>query len=172
MVDAILLILFVLGIYIGLPILILWLRDKMEAKRNRLSPQEVEKRRRRYQERLLNPDFDALERYYGHPLPRAIKDLYEDQEELFRQDFKVAESTDTHELDRYTILRYHPADMESLSEAWSGCEEYFAFASDSLGNTYMIKPDCDDPAVVGFSLGGRVFHLSDGDMCFAGDVEV
>ena len=40
-----------------------------------------------YMHRLLHPDFAAIERHFGHPVPAGLRYLYSDEHEITRTDF-------------------------------------------------------------------------------------
>lgn len=97
--------------------------------------------------RLQNPDFDAIEKHFGCPLPQVVRALYRDKTEIMRSDFFVAREVDSPEEDRWYIGFYQPADAKSLQERWPGTEQYFAFADNGCGDSYLVDPRQPDPPV-------------------------
>jgi hypothetical protein len=141
--DTIITIVVIAGIFVGLPVGILIVKDWLQ----RPSPEKLAEHTRRFTERLLHPDLPAIEKHFGGPLPRTIHDLYANTAELQRGDFEVAATATADEEDRWFIAFYQPADAESLRESWPGTESLFAFASDGAGNEYVIDPRGSDPSV-------------------------
>ncbi|MFM8471442.1 MAG: SMI1/KNR4 family protein [Limisphaerales bacterium] len=124
----------------------LWLMDKLF--RRTPTKAEIEEQSRHFQERLLAPEFAAVEAHFNATLPEQLKQLYSNKEEILRGDFEVEVAHTTDENGPWFIAFYEPADMDSVREAWPGCEPYFAFANDGCGNDYLIKPGTADPEVV------------------------
>jgi hypothetical protein len=141
--DIILTIFVILITLIGLPIFILWFRDKVKTP----SQKQVEEYSRRFKERLFHPDLDAVASYLDCQLPLPLVALYKDQNELMRGDFYVASSVNAPESERWYVAFYLPADAESSKETWPTCKTYFEFANDGSGNSYIIDPHLSDPPV-------------------------
>ena len=80
---------------------------------------------KRFEERLLNPDFTALEAHFGCPLPPALKELYANKDEIMRGDFEVI-ITQGGKKKTWTVAFYQPADKEAVTEMWEGLEGKFA----------------------------------------------
>jgi len=83
--DTFVTVLFISGLFIILPILILWLKDKVFHRKP--TPEQTKEHGRRFKERLLSPDYASLEAHYGHVLPKLLKDLYANHKEILRSDF-------------------------------------------------------------------------------------
>jgi hypothetical protein len=98
--------------------------------------------------RLQTPDFAAVERHFGHPLPECLLALHADKQELMRSDFFVARTEDDADNECWEIAYYQPVDERSVRNPSPGREGYFAFAIDGIGNDYLIDPKEDDPAVL------------------------
>jgi hypothetical protein len=141
--DIILTVVTILGIFVVLPLLILWIRDKI-AKPSR---KQIDDYSRRFKERLSQPHLDEVAKHFGCALPQALIALYQNQEEVMRDNFEVAPSPDAPEGSRWFISFYEPADAQSTRDVWPGCEKYFQFANDGCGNGYLVYPTLEDPPV-------------------------
>lgn len=141
--DSVKLALLLIGILIGLPLILLLIRDRLSQYSNKV----IVDNSNPFDQRLLNPDIAALEQHYGHALPTALVALYQNDQEVIRGGFYVARSVDTSEENRWYVAFYMPADLRSVKDAWPGTERYFAFADDGCGNGYLVDPRLDDPAV-------------------------
>ena len=128
----------IIVVLVVLPLLIVWLNDRIF--RRRSSKKEREEYSKRFEERLLKPDFAALETHFGCAMPNELKELYANNEEIQRGDFEVVTKNSTGVEDTWTVAFYEPADLESLRDAWPDCKELFAFANDGCGNDYLIDP--------------------------------
>jgi hypothetical protein len=128
----------ILVILLGIPLLIVWLNDKLFHRRP--SKKELDEYSKRYNQRLLNPDFAALEFHFGCPILIKLKDLYANKEEIQRRDFEVLTKKSDGSEATWSVALYEPADLESLRDAWPDCKELFAFANDGCGNDYLIDP--------------------------------
>jgi len=141
--DTILTIGVLVGIFIVLPLLILWVRDKVF---NRLpSPENAKTYSERFRQRLSSPDLDAVAEHFGCALPAALRDLYGNLEELALSDVEVLPPDGG---DPIYICFYNPADAENLQSPWPGCENFFAFADDGCGNELLVDPGLEDPPVL------------------------
>jgi hypothetical protein len=112
---------------------------------------------RRFEERLLKPDFDGLENYFGHALPKYLRTLYQNRDEILKRDFEVLGNDTGEEKNVWFISYYQPADLENVRDAWPNAKEVFEFANDGSGNGYTVDPRLDDPPVMFFDneSGGR-----------------
>ena len=144
--DVIFTVLAIVGIFIALPILIVWLRDKVVDRPT--TKEQRDEYSRRFRERLANPDFGALEQHYGCTLPIPLKQLYTNSEELSRGEFEVVPPHGRTPDDAPYVAFYNPADAESLTHTFHDGDAYFAFADDGCGNTYLIDPRGTDPPVL------------------------
>lgn len=141
--DNFITVIVLIGIYVGLPIALLVARDRFR----RPSREKIEEYSRQFIERLHHPDFSAVEKHFGRPLPSCVRNLYADRAELLREDFETAASLDASPEHRWYVAFYQPADDQSAKDTWPGLEKYFAFADDGCGNGYLIDPREEDPAV-------------------------
>jgi hypothetical protein len=146
MTDAVIAVAVLVGLLIGLPIVLLVILDKLTLP----SKKGLQENSRRFVERLQAPDFPAVEKELGRPLPACVQALYANPEELLRGDFEVAAGSDAEPDRRWYVGFYRPADGESARASWAGLGKYFAFADDGCGNPYVIDPKDDDPAVLFF----------------------
>lgn len=114
----------------------------------RMSKGDVEERLRRFSERLIHPDFAAIEEHYGRRLPKCVEALYSDPVEVKRAGFEVAFDRGAAEEGRWYVVYYQPADAESVKDAWPRLEMLFAFADDGFGNGCLIDPKEPEPPVL------------------------
>jgi hypothetical protein len=142
--TTIILVVVLLGIFIGLPVALLLARDSL----TRPSKKKIEAYSREFIQRLQHPDYAAVAKYFGRPLPECVRTLYANKEELMLSNFAVAASAAVPEEDRWYVSDYQPADGPSVQDAWPGLEKYFAFADDGAGNGYLIDPAESDPPVL------------------------
>lgn len=144
--DILKLILAILAMVVVLPIGILWLRDRHICPKP--TKAELDEQASKFEERLLNPDFQVVEHHFAHPLPQSIHDLYANQQEVLRVDFLVSPTVDTSEEDAWFVAFYEPCDAEAGRQFWPGCEQYFSFANDGFGNDYIVVPGKQDSPVL------------------------
>jgi hypothetical protein len=64
-------------IFVALPLLILWLRDRRVAGRRRHenSPELLQAKRAAYEERILRPDWMSVERHLQRSTPSTLREL-------------------------------------------------------------------------------------------------
>jgi SMI1 / KNR4 family (SUKH-1) len=131
-------ILVIVAIFIGLPLLIVWLNDKIF---HRIpSKAKWDEYSRQFEERLLNPDFAGVEAILGCTLPEEVRRLYSDKNEILRGDFEVIIKPANDSNGVCTVAYYTPADKEAVADYWEDCKKYFSFANDGCGNDYLIDP--------------------------------
>jgi hypothetical protein len=99
---------------------------------------------RRLEHRLKNPDFAALESFYGGPVSPSLVALYKEPDRVLDRGFEVH----TPEGKKWFVDAFRPADKESLAPVWPGCEGYFPFASTGSGDTYLVDPRVPDAGVL------------------------
>jgi hypothetical protein len=116
--------------------------------RFKLLKNKVKKISQNYRERLLNPDIEAVEQYFGHALPEAIYHLYRNKEELLKKDYLTASKIQASGYLMYHIAFYEPCDKQTVLMTWPGLEKYFRFADDGCGNCYLIDPVLKNPPVI------------------------
>jgi hypothetical protein len=142
--DAITTVVAIVAIFLGLPLALLLARDWF----SRPSKKKIEAYAQEFTHRLQNPDFAAVEKHFGRPLPDCVQALYADTAELMRKDFEVSASADVSQEERWHVAFYQPADGQSARDTWPGLEKYFMFADDGCGNGYLIDPKENDPPVL------------------------
>ena len=112
-----------------------------------LSPKELAEIHDELKRRLQNPDFDSIEKHFGHTFPETLKSLYADSDEILSMNFSVAKNEGMKGKDRFSIASFEPADMKNIDKAWLGCAKYFCFANDLFENGYLVDPTLEDPPV-------------------------
>ena len=117
--------------------LVLWLLDRIFHRKS--SNNKLDEDSKRFKERVLKPDFAALEAYFGCPIPNEIKDLYANKEEIMRHHFEVVISK-AGKKESWPVAFYMPADLESLRDVGEEQGELFFFANDGCGDAYVIDP--------------------------------
>lgn len=140
--DTLLTIVVLIGVYIVLPFLLLWAWDRYRFPRRSKNDHRIAAER--FQNRLRNPDLDAVAAHYGTYISRALRSLYSNLNELTRTDFDVIPPDGA---DPIQIFSYNPADDENLHSVWPGCEKFYAFADDGGGNELLVDPTLDDPPI-------------------------
>ena len=101
------------GLLVVLPLLLLWLRDRVTAVvwRRRNPPEKIAVARRSYEERILRPDWEFYEHHLQRPVPSALRGLYADQALVTAQglDYTDSDCISTFEaLDRQGLLDTRP----------------------------------------------------------------
>jgi hypothetical protein len=140
--DLVVTVVVLISIFVVLPFVVLWARDRLFFQRSR---DRLEADSNRFLARLRSPHLDALEAHFGSRLPSSLRDLYANPDEVMLTDMEVVPSSGA---DPIYICFYNPADGEDLPNPWPGCERYFAFADDGSGNELMVDPTLDDPPVL------------------------
>jgi hypothetical protein len=133
--DAITTVLVIGLIFIGLPLLILGIRDRAAAARRRRqsTPERHLAERNAYEQRILQPDWARVERHLGRPVPQALRDLYADRALITAQDLEYSPDL--------TISRFEPLDERAIAEgqSWLGFPAV-AIATTDFGDWVYLRP--------------------------------
>jgi hypothetical protein len=146
-------------IFIGLPVLVLWLNDRRRntrRDRDRL-PEIRDAERRAHEQRILQPDWSCVERHLGRPVPQALRELYADLTLITRQDLNYTAAQ--------AISTFEPLDERAMldAEAWLGFEAV-AIATNDFGDAIYLRPGAAETDTVYLTLhdggGTEVFAES------------
>ena len=77
--DSSLAVALILLVLVGLPVLLLWIRDRVRGWLRRKIPDQIRADVNAYRERLLHPAPPDVEARIGGRLPKRLIDLYKDQ---------------------------------------------------------------------------------------------
>ena len=131
------------AVFVGLPLAILFLRDRVSRAlwRRRNPPEKLAADRRAYEERLLRPDWAFYERHLGRPAPPALRELYADRALVMAQDMDYTEG------DR--ISTFEPLDADGLLETrpWLGFDAV-AIATTDFGDPIYLRPGSSEADTV------------------------
>lgn len=124
---------------------ILLLNDRFirRSRKKKKSAAEME-----FEQRVKEPKFDELEKHFGRAFPQCIKALYDNSDEISRQNFQVIAKLANDDETIWNIAYYEPADLQSILDGWEGTKEVFEFANDGCGNIYALDPLLDNPPVM------------------------
>jgi hypothetical protein len=141
--DTIKSVIFLVALFIGLPILILWLRDRVyrSLRRRRNQPEMLAAGRRAYESRILRPDWGLYERHLQRPAPPALRDLYADRAFVTAQDLDYADGA--------RIGTFAPLDEQGLLETrqWLGFDA-IAIATTDFGDSIYLRPGSSEADTV------------------------
>jgi hypothetical protein len=158
--DSFLTILTIVFLFVAVPVLLLWIRDRVRGNRHRQTPEQMQNEALAYRERLLHPDQNVVEIHLAGFLPERLITLYSDATVLCRNLEIRPPRLGQKEFGEW-IERFLPLDIKgqehtvSLEEA--GWGKGFCFAADGAGNFYWVpvsparQPDapvffaCHDP---------------------------
>ena len=131
------------ALFIGLPLLILWLRDRVSRAvgRRRNPPEKIAADRRAYEERILRPDWAFYERHLQRAAPPALRELYADQALVTAQGLDYSDS------DR--ISTFAALDEQELidTRSWLGFD-VVAIATSDFGDSIYLRPGSSETDTV------------------------
>lgn len=153
--DTIITVLAIVLLFIGLPVLILWIADRRRT-RQRLRahrPASQTAERQACERRILNPDWACVERRLGRPAPQALRDLYADHALITRRDLPY---TDAHVISTFEAL-----DEQAMQDArrWLGFDAV-TIATTDFDDAIYLRPGAAE---------GNTVYLTHHD---GGDTEV
>jgi hypothetical protein len=134
-VDNLLTALMLLALFIGAPVLILVLRNRVASAlwRLRNPPAKLAADRRVWEERLLHPDWEFYERHLQRPAPKALRELFADDRFIVSQLIEYGEDE--------VISTFNALDEQGLAESrdWLGFDAV-AIATNDFGDLIYLRP--------------------------------
>jgi len=141
--DTIKSVIFLVALFIGLPILILWLRDRSHRalRQRRHPPETLASDRRAYESRILRPDWGFYERHLRRPAPPALRKLYADRAFVTAQDLEYADGA--------RISTFAALDEQGLFETrqWLGFDA-IAIATTDFSDPIYLRPGSSEAETV------------------------
>ena len=132
--DTIAGVLAIVLLFVGLPLVILKARDRvLRARRDHGNRPETEAATRRaYEQRIVRPDWEYVERHLGRPVPQALRDLYADRVLVTSRDVQYSTA--------HSISPFEPLDEHGImdSTAWLGVKAV-AFATTDMGDPVYLR---------------------------------
>ncbi len=128
------------ALFILLPVLLLWARDRIRASSRRETSAQREARLKAWRERLLDPNPEEIEALRGGMLPQKLLDMYADSNLVLSHDFDVLSTERDPKAKSWSISEFlplHKQDQEStwdLSEFGKAC----CFANNGMGDFYWV----------------------------------
>ncbi len=141
--EALVVITSIACLFVGLPLIILWIRDRVARawSRYRDLPDKLAEERRTYEDRLLRPDWAFYERHLQRPAPEAVCELYADRALVTLDGL---EYSDSHELSTF-----NPLDAQGLIDARPWMEfEVVPIATSIFGDPIYLRPGPSEPDTV------------------------
>jgi hypothetical protein len=130
-------------IFIGVPMLILVLRDRIRRAWRERPGREAARagERQVYKRRILEPDWPCVERHLRRPVPDALRQLYADTTLVTSRDLRYSMEE--------SISTFEPLDEQGMrdAQAWLGFEAV-AVATTADGDSIYLRPGSSDPNVV------------------------
>jgi hypothetical protein len=141
--DQVITVVMIVAIFIGLPVVILWSRDRI-TRAWRESPRARAARadeRRRYEQRILKPDWARVENQLGRAVPQALRDLYENEALVTSRDLDYSIY--------HAISTFEALDAQAFGNAkkWLGVDG-LVFATSDMGDSIYLRPGASAPDTV------------------------
>ncbi len=159
--DTIFTLLFLVALFVVLPLSILLLRDKILRSSKKRTPEQILARAHAYHKRLVNPQQALVEAEMGAFLPQRLIAMYADRELVLSENHNVCPPGKDPKKSSEWIDSFLPLDSEGQKyacdlELLANAKGFF-FARDGCGNFYWVpvsdtrQPDapvffaCHDP---------------------------
>lgn len=141
--DTITTVLAIALILVGLPLLILSLRDRgsrvQRDRRNR--PETQAAARRAYEQRILRPDWERVERHLQRPVPQALRDLYADRALVTSGDIQYSMD--------HSISTFEPLDEQAIADATAWLDvKGVVFATTDTGDPIYLRSGSSEGTAV------------------------
>lgn len=133
--DTTIAIIFLVGIFVVLPIGLLFTRDKISEliRQKRNSPVKQIAERNEYEQKILSPDWSFYERHLLRAVPEQLKELWSDGELVKRGDFDYDEEN--------WVSTFNPLTEETLREQKEIFEkEIIPILTTGFGDPVYLKP--------------------------------
>jgi hypothetical protein len=133
------------ALFIVLPVILLWTRDRIRMRIQRQTPQERDASRESRRQRMLHPNVEEVEALCGGLLPQKLIDLYTDFHLVLDRDFEVCSPGKDGRTDSWWVGDFVPLHKQDqmlttdLTEFGKGC----CFAGDGMGNFYWVPVDVE-----------------------------
>ena len=156
--DTITSVLAILLIFVGLPLVILKVRDRATRalRDHRNQPQRQALMRRAYEQRILKPDWVYVERHLKRPVPRALRELYADPVLVTSRDVQYSVG--------HSISTFDALDEQTIADntAWLAVKA-IAFATTDAGDPIYLRsgPFEADKVYVTYHDGGDTEILAE-----------
>ena len=115
-------------------------RAERKLEEERSQRREIEERQAGIERKLQNPEFGEIERVFGRPISRALRALYENQEEIRRSHVTRIVPGRPKEQWHIYICDYFPLDRQQAEGGWNPDGVHFAFAGDGSGSEWVVDP--------------------------------
>jgi hypothetical protein len=99
-----------------------------------------------YNTKLLNPKFELIEQRFDCEVPKSLKQLYSNREEVLRRNFVINRSPGADQERDMKVKAYVPID-ENCFSSFEGYRNYIEIASSGGEGIYFIDPTQSDPEV-------------------------
>ena len=141
--DGIFSALVIVLMFIGLPVVILVMKDRLtRARRNRpIQRSRDAEQRQAYERRILAPDWLCVERHLRRPVPQTLRELYADPSLVTLRDLRCSME--------YTLSTFEALDERAMADAkaWIGFEAV-VFASTQEGDAIYLRPGASEENAV------------------------
>ena len=131
------------ALLVGVPVGILWLRDRVNTirYRRRNTPEKVAAETRAFEERLFHPHWEFYERHLQRPAPAALRELFADRALLAAQGLDYD--------DGEVISTFGALDEQGLLDTreWLGFD-VVALATSDFGDPIYLRPGRSEPDTV------------------------
>lgn len=141
--DTLLPLLAIVLLFVVLPVLILWARDKVRQSLRRETPSQRDIRREGWRQRMLHPQPNEAEASCGGKLPKRLLAMYAQTGLLFDRDFEICRPGRDPGQESWWIGDFIP--LNAADQKWT-CDlgefgKGFCFAADGMGNFYWVPVD-------------------------------
>ena len=163
MVDTVITVLVVILLFIGLPVSLLRMIDRIRARgaQHRDQSASLAAEREAHERRILAPDWPCVERHLRRPPPHALRDLYADRRLVTQRDLE-------YDNDRL-VSTFEPLDEEAMVDTSRSLGfDAVVIATTDFGDAVYLRSGATEPDTVhvAYHDGGdtEVFAESNGQM--------
>lgn len=93
-----------------------------------------------YEERLLNPQWDVLEKHFGVPMPKVLKEFYAAPAKVQQTEFRLKIKNKIEDAYYVNVDRFHPLDKDAIYESDDNEPDLLSIASDAAEGEFFFDP--------------------------------
>lgn len=136
---------------------VLWIVDRL--RRRKVTPEQAARREAELMNALLSPDWEALARAFGRPMPDSLRALYGDRVAVTASDFLVIDPAATTQPHEWEIGDFAELTADPDVRDWVGAPKgSLCFAATRTGDPYFVilgdDPTTDGPVYLYYHDGG------------------
>ena len=106
-----------------------------------------EKSKLTYEEQLVRPEWEIVEKHFDVQIPQILKEFYQDPSRILKFDFRLQTKEEVEDKYFIDVAGFRPVNADVICEIEDE-NDLFYLASDGAGGAYLFDPTESDPEVI------------------------